>query len=480
MKTIAYFFILLYSSTYTIGQNTTDTLANTMLPEDSTKIKIMRLNINSENSDFSPFIFNKQLLFVSGRNNNAGVKYVDVNDESEITDIYSSLRVDSIKYKNTKSFDATINTKYYEGPFCINKKGTLIYFTANDKKSGLLKIYKSEKIDNRWTKPEMMSFCKSEFSYCYPTLSYKEDQMIFSANLSGAKNKLDLFRSENDNGIWSPAIAMSKKINDSTNQVFPFINSKNILYYSSDKKTGLGGLDIYSIDLNYDTSTVMLLPHPINSSFDDFGVWIDSTSTTGYFSSNRNARYKDDIYYFANCLPDFSNWKKIVSKNNLCFTFFEEATLATKDTVNLTYEWNFGDGIKGRGLKTRHCFAGPGIYNVQLNIIDKNSGEVFMNETSTDLVIEKPDQLLIECVDSVIVGKSIIINSKSCHLKGYQLNKMYWSFGDGKYNSGSTVKHVYAIPGTYKIEMGLLAKNINSNKIEQFKAEKKITVTTKN
>ncbi len=480
MKKTLKIFIILFCSTGLFSQDINDTLGNASLrKEDSTKIKINRLSINSNKSDFSPVLINKQLIFVSGRENNLGIEYVDVKGGTEITDLFTCTRIDSIKYKNTKPFDPTINSKYYEGPFCFNKKGTIIYFTANDKKSNSLKIYSSEKINNSWAKPVILPFCLPEYSYCHPCLSPNEDRLVFSSNINAEKNKMDLYMSVYDNGNWSLPIALPKKINDANNQVFPFISQKNTLYFSSDKKTGLGGLDIYSISLNSDTATLRCLSYPINSIADDFGVWIDSTSETGYFSSNRNARYKDDIYYFSKDIPDFSNWKKIITKTTFCYTFFEETTMANKDTLNLTYEWNFGDGQKGRGLKKRHCFAKPGEYLIQLNIVDKVSGEIFTNETSSSLVVEKPDQLSIECTDSIVADQNLIINSKSCYLKGYQLNKIYWSFGDGKYNSGSMVKHIYNTPGTYTIEMGLLAKDQNSEKVEHYKVEKNIVVINK-
>ncbi|HSY62403.1 MAG TPA: PKD domain-containing protein, partial [Cytophaga sp.] len=303
--------------------------------------------------------------------------------------------------------------------------------------------------------------------------------IVFASNINSEKNKMDLFISEYNDGIWSPAIAMSSKINDEANQIFPFINSKNILYYSSDKKTGKGGLDIYYTNLNSDTSSIKTFPFPINSSADDFGVWIDTTSETGYFSSNRNARYKDDIYYFSKRIPEFKNWKKINTKNTFCYNFYEERSLESKDTLDMVFEWDFGDGKKGRGLKIKHCFEKPGEYLIQLNTVNKVSGEVFVNETSSTLLIEKPDQLVIDCQDSINENQSLIIKTDNCYLKGYKLNEMYWSFGDGKYNSGPLVKHFYQTPGTYKIEVGLLAKNIDSDKIEKFKIEKNIIVVTK-
>lgn len=462
------------------AQALADTLSSTSLQrEDSATTKVVRLKINSAKSDFSPFVFNDQLLFVSGRDKKGTVQYVDLNNGTEITDIYTSGKVDSLKYKPARPFNDVINTKYNEGPFCFNTAGNIIYFTSSDKITGILKICQSQKINDQWSKPEPLPFCQNKVSYCHPCLSPKEDYMIFSAKDTAGNNKMDLYISEYNNGIWSSPVALDKRINDSSNQVFPFISQNNVLYFSSDKNGGLGGLDIYCISLNSDTSVVRALSLPFNSRADDFGVWFSTDSKSGYLSSDRVPSYKDDIYYFTKSMPDFSDWKKITKKNNFCYTFYEETTLSTSDTLNLTYEWDFGDGSKGRGLKAKHCFRSTGDYDVQLNIIDKNSGEVFVNQTATKLTIERTDELVIACNDTVFAGNCVLMTSKNCYLKGCELTDMYWSFGDGRYNTGPNVTHIYKVPGRYKIEMGLVAKDLISNKKEQFKIEKNIVVLNK-
>lgn len=470
------FFLLFLLSYGQDAHDITDSISSGA--EDTTATKIVRLRINSEQSDFSPYMVNEQLMFVSGRNKNIGIQYMDVNNDSEITDLYTCARVTPSKFKNVTPLSA-VNTKYYEGPFCMNKQGDVIYYTANDKKTSLLKIFKSEKTGKGWSEPEVMPFCLPGVSYCHPAISPKGDFMIFSTNMEKEKNGMDLYMSKLKYGKWTLPGPLDPVINDSANQVFPFISDDKTLYFSSDKKGGLGGLDIYYINLTSDSSVVRPLKYPLNSPFDDFGVWVDSTSESGYISSNRNGRSKDDIYYFTKSIPDFSDAKTVKPKKSFCYSFFEESTLASKDSINLTYEWRFGDGAKDRGLRTRHCYSGPGTYQVDLNIVDRESGEIFTSEVSYQLEIEKPDVVNIQCKDSLDTGSELLLSVSGTILKGYDLTKVYWSFGDGRYNSGKTVKHTYKKEGIYLIEMGILAKNITTGKVEQFKAEKKIVTLKK-
>jgi len=468
--------VILGCFTSLCGQEVQDTLENFVEgKEDTTTVKVLRLKINSDKPDFSPFFLNNELMFVSGRNREVGVDYVDVNGESEITDLYRSTLVKPGKFKNTRILDSKLNTKYYEGPFCMNKAGTVIYYTANDKRSMLLKIFKSEKINEKWSRPEVMPFCKDDFSYFHPALSPDENALVFSCDRNKEKNKIDLFTSQYKDGSWTEPKALNKLINDTNSQVFPFISLNNTLYYSCDRKTGTG-MDIYFVSLDSLNKEPRSLAFPINTKFDDFGIWIDSASSSGYFSSNRIAKFKDDIYYFTNSMPDFRDARTIIPKTQFCYSFVEESTLASKDTVSLTYEWDFGDGKKSRGLHARHCFQSPGEYEVVLNVVDKISGEVFISETSYPLVIEKPNQLTIDFGETVNVNEEIVLTAKEPYLKNCKLDRVCWAFGDGRFNSGSAVKHVYKTPGTYTIQLGVIAKNNDLDKIELYKIEKNIVV----
>jgi len=65
------------------------------------------------------------------------------------------------------------------------------------------------------------------------------------------------------------------------------------LYFSSAGKQGLGGLDIYKIDLSNGSEAVNM-GKPINSEKDDFAFTFNKEKNRGFFSSNRNGN--DDIF----------------------------------------------------------------------------------------------------------------------------------------------------------------------------------------
>ena len=81
-----------------------------------------------------------------------------------------------------------------------------------------------------------------------------------------------------------PALNLGAAVNTPSNELFPFISREGVLYFSSNKNGGLGGLDLYRTSLNgISTGIVKSLPSPVNSAADDFGFCTDSSGNSGYF-----------------------------------------------------------------------------------------------------------------------------------------------------------------------------------------------------
>lgn len=450
--------------------------------EDSVRYYIQNLNINSIRSDFSPFLFNNKLYFSSGRENDIGVKFYSVENNQELIDVFGFEKTDSVNFKKGRPF-TDINTKFNDGPICFSKDGKQLFITRNDTKRAKdknktpLSIYVLNKTEHGWSEPKVMPFCTGEYSYCHPALM-NNGILIFSSDVSGGYGGMDLYYSKYENGTWTIPRNYGPNINGKENELFPYVSANNMLYFSVNKKNGLGGLDIYSFNLKSPThSQVQLLEAPINSPYDDFGIWVDSTERIGYFSSNRDTANKDNIFYFKNKYADFKNCT-LQKKRTYCFTFFEEATQMTADTLGMVYEWDFGDGTKKRGLEVRHCFKKIGNYSVQLNIIEKASGNLFYNELSYDFEVEEPKQFYIDCPDTIARNKQFAINTQNVFIPKHTIKDYFWFFGDGKFIAGNRplIPHVYKADGEYTLKLGVIAKNDSTGELEKFCTYKTVLV----
>ncbi len=130
-----------------------------------------------------------------------------------------------------------------------------MYFTKQpdgNKSLGILKIYKSvsEKLPEsnkyEWLEnSNILPFCQDGFSYLYPTLSFDGKMMVFSSDRSSDNGEMNLFMVLKKGNGWSNPVKLVKSINTEGNEIFPFLDSENNLFFSSNGHPGYGGYDLY-------------------------------------------------------------------------------------------------------------------------------------------------------------------------------------------------------------------------------------------
>jgi outer membrane protein OmpA-like peptidoglycan-associated protein len=441
---------------------------------DTNAYLVSRLSINSNRGDFGPYLLQKKLYFTSGRVHRYGLVYYNEDTTRELEDVFYAEQLDSVNFRPPHYFSEKVNTKFNDGPLCFNRSGDVLYITGNDLKRinhhiEPLDIFVSHKVHGHWEAPQALPFCTGHSSYCHPALRRDQKTLIFASDMPGGFGGMDLYAATFENGSWSAPQNLGPLINTASNEIFPFVSEADVLYFSSNRG---GNLDIFMVELGASSPAPAWAGWPLNSEKDDFGVWIDSSGMSGYFSSDRGGN--DDIYYFKNKYPRFENCVE-QQRPKYCYTFFEESTLQTEDTLGMIYEWDLGDGTKKRGISVRHCYEGPGNYSVQLNIVDKASGALFFNELSYDFAVDPAKLLYIEGADTVMPGKTVLFSSKSSEIPGRRIGDRYWFFGNGQYAAGAEAGHRFDKEGAYLVTLGVLTRD-SLGRVEKFCTQKKVLV----
>ena len=140
------------------------------------------------------------------------------------------------------------------------------------------------------------------YSAMHPAVNGEGTIIVFSSDKPDGKGGFDLYyaKRENNNSRWGEIQTFRGNLNTVGNEVFPSITQKGDLYFSSNALPGLGGLDIYRINLEDALSgkgEPEHLSYPVNSSADDFGLTFEDTGLKGYFTSDR-LNNDDNIYSF--------------------------------------------------------------------------------------------------------------------------------------------------------------------------------------
>jgi outer membrane protein OmpA-like peptidoglycan-associated protein len=303
--------------------------AHKELLDNISKVDLINLSINTENSDFGAYAVKNDstssyfTIFTSA--NKSSLKEIKkskfVKPDQPTYDIFTTqLSYPSLELSSPVSLSGELSNEYQEGPAMVTKDQKTIYFTRSNnievKDDALyLSLYSVKKGVTDF-KDSIIPFSinNDHYSVMHPTISNDGKKIFFASNMPGGYGGLDLYYCEilgvqekkidgklkKSNKLSDP-INLGKSINTEGNEVFPYFMNDNILFYSSDGRIGLGGLDIFMANNYLDTSQLEIdnVGKPFNSPKDDFSFFISQDIKFGFLSSNRpGGKGDDDIYCF--------------------------------------------------------------------------------------------------------------------------------------------------------------------------------------
>jgi peptidoglycan-associated lipoprotein len=232
-------------------------------------------DINTEFSDYNPFLVEKKLYFTSSRKDATGSGTFEWTGQ-KYSDIFES-NVNGNSYSKPSPIKG-INTNFNEGAAWFDADGSSVYFTqcnGTDGKGINCKIYVSYFQNNNWTAPTPLPFNSDSFSCGHPGFSADGKTLFFSSDMPGGFGEKDIWKINYDpvKNNWGEAQNMGNQINSFEDELFPFVDENGDLFFSSKGHTGMGGLDIFKSSLvNGNYSKAENLKYPINSGGDDFGL----------------------------------------------------------------------------------------------------------------------------------------------------------------------------------------------------------------
>lgn len=262
------------------------------------------LEVSSDKSDFGAVLYDNTLYFTSARN--GARKSYGWTDEPFL-DIYKADYNADGTITNATTV-TSLNSKYHDGPVTISADGNTIYFSSdsfrensfekdkvNKLKLGRNNLYKATKDGDKWVDITALPFNSKDFSTSNPSLSRDGKTLYFSSNMPSSLGGVDIWKvAVNTDGSFGTPENLGNKVNTEGNESFPFIADDNkTLFFASSGKQGLGGLDVYQIDLS-NGSEASNLGKPVNTEKDDFAFSFNGIKNLGFLSSNRGGN--DDIF----------------------------------------------------------------------------------------------------------------------------------------------------------------------------------------
>lgn len=284
------------------------------------KIRISDFKFNSINSEFSPFINNNEIYYTSydnGNNREEPDTKVEKFINKYITPFNPNYKICkavadtfSMKYESVK-FKKLLGSNYHEGIASISISGKVMYFSAARKGEKTtfghsitgFDIYEARLINNRWKITQKLFHVPGK-SFAHPCINKLNNMIYFCSDMDGGYGGTDLYVSYLTGGTWSEPENLGPQVNTPGNELYPFVDERNTLYFASDGHPGLGGLDIFVVVFEDKKVLVFNVGAPINSRFDDYSLCAKNNNTSGFFTSNRpGGMGEHDIYSFISKEP---------------------------------------------------------------------------------------------------------------------------------------------------------------------------------
>ena len=383
--------------------------------EKGKKFNVQELSINSEYSDFGGTTLDGQLFIASARKE-GGKKYGW--NEEPFLDIYSSNKNNDGSYTTPAAVES-LNTKYHEGVVSFSPDGKTMYFSREsyfDKiferdslsrnKFSVLSLYKSTKELGIWSEGEALSLNSENYSVKNPAVSSDGKTLYFSSDMAGGLGQFDIYSAPiNEDGSIGEPTNLGQKVNTEGQEMFPFVSSDDVLYFSSNGHLGLGGMDVFFTKLvDGKVGPVRNVGIPVNGNADDFAFSIDSENGEGFVSSNREGGTgSDDIYQVKVLQPICDVLVAVTVKDS------ETNELLVGASVNVTDSEGNIVGTKVTSDK------GQVDYIIECNTMLYLTGSMDEYESGTASVEETSEEevsveILLDPIDEIILANKVMLN----------------------------------------------------------------------
>ncbi len=393
-----------------------------------------------------------------------------------------------------------VNTPANEGAPSISADGQIIFFAAcqeidetyggGKKGYGSCDIFYTNKVGEKWTRILNLGTPVNSRNWeTQPSFSSDGKTLYFVRGMvsrEGIKQQ-DIYTSQVDeNGLWSIPVRLSDKVNSSGAEESVFIHPDNqTLYFSSDGRVGMGGMDIYMSRRQADGEwgEAINLGYPINTWNDENSVVVGPDGKLAYMASNREGGFGQlDLYGFElydNARPQKVTYVKgkvydAVTSDPLAASFelidLETAKTVVQSTSNegngeflvcLPPNKNYALNVSKKGylfysdnfsLKEPAAADKPYSLNVPLQPIDTGSTVVLKN------IFFDTDKFELKSESKAELGKLISFLNMNKNVK-VELSGHTDNVGDKKHNlalSQSRAQSVF----DYLIQNGILAQRL--------------------
>ena len=396
--------------------------------------------LNTAWSEFSPAYLNGELYFTSSRSNTAiyeasGTPYTDIFKVATKGAIVSA--------ETVAALPEIINDPLRnEGCITFTPDGKTMVFArgnAKKKKGGGVDVdlYLSRYRNNAWLPPvpinintqfkdETSPEARNQSWDSTPCFSPDGRTIYFSSNRKGGFGGNDLYSAQVDaRGRFGRIRNLGPDINTPGDELFPYMAENGRLYFASDGHPGFGMLDLFVVNRIGGRTVVENLGQPMNSTADDFGIFFFQPDR-GFLTSNREGgKGDDDIYTFRNDDPNL----KVVNYTlrGTVYTYAKDSSLEVIPVSRVTLLDGKGDVMQDFETSNDGKFNFRVYENERYTLVGEADG--FLTEREPWSMIGKAaaPESLKEMVTNITLDTILVLPRKQKEV-AYRLENIYFGF----------------------------------------------------
>ena len=272
-------------------------------------------NVNSKYPEYAPvvsadeqtMIFTTRRMAKSDNEDGTTKQKKDPIDFKYYEDLYISKKGKDGVWGNAKPMN-NINSAGHEASIGLTVDGQQLFiYSAQEDPQG--DIYYSKLEGNQWTTPVAFDPVNSKASETHACFSADGKTIYFTSNRKGGFGGFDIYRvTLLPNGEWSKPLNLGSKINTEFDERAPFIHPDGVsLFFASNGHETMGGFDIFQATELGDEgwSTPENIGYPINTTEDDLFFTTSVDGKRSYYASQKeNGLGEKDLYMITLPKPD--------------------------------------------------------------------------------------------------------------------------------------------------------------------------------
>ncbi|MFP4024499.1 MAG: SPOR domain-containing protein [Thiohalospira sp.] len=219
-------------------------------------------------------------------------------------DIFMSKK-DGDSWSSPKNITNQVSKKYYLKTSSLSFEGDELFLVTDDPDGN--DIFVSYLEGRQWTNAKKMhkTISPRKSNETHASLSPDGNILYFTSNRDGGFGGLDIYKiTRDEKGKWSDPENLGPEINTKLNEETPFVSHDGkYLYFSSQGHNSIGGYDVFYVDLENPVKAINF-GYPVNTMADDLFFVPGESKNSGYMARVENdTQGKKDIYHI-NILPD--------------------------------------------------------------------------------------------------------------------------------------------------------------------------------